>query len=88
MFFFRKAKKHPFWKNIPDSQWNDWTWQLKNRVADPRTLGGILNLSPEETGRISHSLNILRMAITPYYLSQSRRGIPTAPSACRQSHAS
>ncbi len=79
MFFFRKAKKHPFWKNIPDSQWNDWTWQLKNRVADPRTLGGILNLSPEETGRISHSLNILRMAITPYYLSQIEEGNPDCP---------
>jgi len=62
-------KKVPIWKDVTKEEWNDWKWQLKNRVMDVETLQKILPLSDEEKKAIEHSLEFLRMAITPYYLS-------------------
>lgn len=77
--FFAKARIHPFWKNISRREWLNWQWQIKNRVTDPRLLQKILNLSNEETLKIKNSLKILRMAITPYYLSQIDGNDPFCP---------
>lgn len=68
--YFASAQKHPYWENIKVKQWSDWQWQIQNRVTNPNELQRILNLSNQETADISHSLKILRMAITPYFLSQ------------------
>lgn len=79
MFYFAKARKHKYWKNVTQKDWTDWKWQLKNRVTDPSVLEKILGLSGEEADRIRHSLTVLRMAITPYYLSQIEEGNPDCP---------
>ena len=68
--YFAKAKKHPYWENISDRDWFDWTWQIKNRITDPLLLQKLLNLTDKETKNIQDSLKILRMAISPYFLSQ------------------
>ncbi len=79
MVFFSKAKIHPYWKNISQKNWLDWQWQIKNRVTDPKFLQKLLNLSDKETEIIKKSLKILRMAITPYYLSQIEVGNTLCP---------
>lgn len=79
MKYFRKAKIHPYWKQIPQASWNDWKWQLANRITNPAKLQAILSLRKEETDIIAKSLNILRMAITPHYLSQIEEGNPLCP---------
>lgn len=56
-------------KNITLSQWNDWRWQLKNRITTVEELEEIINLSSEEKNAIDSSLKKLKMAITPYYAS-------------------
>lgn len=68
--YFQKAKRNNYWKNIPDREWFDYRWQIKNRITTPKELQKILKLSDKETKSILNSLKILRMAITPYYLSQ------------------
>ncbi|PIY70273.1 lysine 2,3-aminomutase [Candidatus Roizmanbacteria bacterium CG_4_10_14_0_8_um_filter_36_36] len=68
--FFQKAKKNSYWQNVSDKDWMDYRWQIKNRVSEPKLLQKILNLTDKETKAIQKSLKILRMAITPYYLSQ------------------
>ena len=68
--FLCKSRKNRYWENVSDNQWNDWTWQLRNRITDPFTLQKITGLSDKETGIVKKSLKTLRMAITPYYLSQ------------------
>ncbi len=55
--------------NVPDEQWNDWKWQVKNRIETLEELKKYIKLSPEEEEGVSKSLQTLRMAITPYYLS-------------------
>lgn len=61
--------KNPYWKEISDEKWNDWHWQLQNRVTDPAILGKIFNWDSKRVEDIKGYLKILRMAITPYYLS-------------------
>ena len=55
--------------DICDEQWNDWHWQLQNRVEALTALQKHLNFSPEETLGIEKCLDSMRMAITPYFLS-------------------
>lgn len=55
--------------NVTDEQWNDWKWQVKNRIETLDELKKYLNLTAEEEEGVAKSLQTLRMAITPYYLS-------------------
>lgn len=51
------------------TQWNDWYWQMKNRITTLEQLQDYLPLTPEENRGISTCLHNFRMAITPYYAS-------------------
>ena len=55
------------WKNVTPEEWNDWHWQLANRITDIETLGEIITLTSEEKKALNDDLLELRMAITPYY---------------------
>ncbi len=44
---------------IEDNLWNDWRWQLANRITDPKAIG--------------IKDNAIRFAITPHYLSLIKR---------------
>jgi len=48
-------------------QWNNWHWQIQNRITDAVKLNSILGLSSEEM-RICTGPGNLPLAITPYYL--------------------
>lgn len=50
-------------------QWNDWHWQVKNRIETVDELKKYIKLTAEEEEGIRESLKTLRMAITPYYLT-------------------
>ena len=65
----RSYKDMPLWKNVKENEWNDWKWQLKNRVTTVDQLRQIVNLTPEEEAGVHESLKVLRMAITPYWAS-------------------
>jgi lysine 2,3-aminomutase len=67
------------WEDVDETQWNDWHWQLANRVATVNELSQIINLTDEEKEIIEKSLNTLRMAITPYYASLMNPTDPTCP---------
>lgn len=55
--------------NVSDKDWNDWRWQVRNRIETLDELKKYVNLTPEEEEGVAKSLKTLRMAITPYYLS-------------------
>ena len=57
------------WKDVTEEEWNDWTWQTRNRITDIETLKKVINLTEEEEEGIKKSLEMLRMGITPYYAS-------------------
>lgn len=55
--------------NVSDEDWNDWKWQVKNRVTTVEDLKRYIPLTSSEEKGIKECLESLRMAITPYYLS-------------------
>jgi lysine 2,3-aminomutase len=61
--------KHPYFKDVDDLKWNDWHWQIQNRITDPKVLGEIFKWDSKRIEQMQGYLKILRMAITPYYLS-------------------
>ena len=63
----RNYKEIPLWQNIDEEQWNNWKWQLANRITTLDELEQVINLTDEERVGVKESLKMLRMAITPYY---------------------
>lgn len=55
--------------HVSEEHWNDWKWQVKNRIETLGELKKYIPLSAEEEEGVAKSLQTLRMAITPYYLS-------------------
>ena len=55
--------------NVSEEEWNDWKWQLSNRITDVDKLSKILNLSKEEINQIEMIGKKFRWAISPYYAS-------------------
>lgn len=62
-------KDIPLYSDVTTDEWNDWRWQMRNRIQDADTLSKVINLSSQESEGISEALLSLRMAITPYYAS-------------------
>jgi lysine 2,3-aminomutase len=63
----RYYKSVPLWKDVTEEQWNDWKWQLSNRITSLKRLSQIINIEDEEEKEIAACLRKYRMAITPYY---------------------
>lgn len=64
-----QSRRKELFPNVSDQDWNDWTWQVQNRIETVDQLKKYLKLTEEEEAGIRESLKTLRMAITPYYLS-------------------
>ncbi len=61
--------RNKMFPHVTDEQWNDWKWQVKNRIETLEELKKYIDLTQSEEEGIKESLKTLRMAITPYYLS-------------------
>ena len=65
--------------NVTDELWNDWKWQVRNRIETLEELKKYIQLTLEEEEGVKRSLATLRMAITPYYLSLIDTDNPHCP---------
>ncbi|MGC8611163.1 MAG: lysine 2,3-aminomutase [Athalassotoga sp.] len=63
----RNYREISIWKDVSEAQWNDWHWQISNRIMDADKLAQVIPLDDDEKRAITTSLKHLRMAITPYY---------------------
>lgn len=63
------SRKNILFPDVADEQWNDWKWQVKNRIETLEQLKSLIHLTEEEEQGVKESLKTLRMAITPYYIS-------------------
>lgn len=83
----RDYRAIPLWSDVSETEWNDWRWQVKNRLTTIEALRKVIRLIPEEEEGIRRCLETLRMAVTPYYATLMdpddpadpirRQGIPT-----------
>ena len=62
-------RRYEMFPNVTDAEWNDWKWQVRNRIETVEDLKKYINLTEEEEKGITECLKTLRMSITPYYLS-------------------
>jgi len=67
------------WENVTSEEWQDWRWQLRNRITGLEQLRSVLALTPEEEEGVAKCLTRLRMAITPYYASLIDPDDPNCP---------
>lgn len=58
-----------YFPNVTDEEWNDWHWQVKNRIKTAKDLERFMPLSSKQTSAITEVLKTFRMAVTPYYLT-------------------
>ncbi len=75
----RNWKDIEAWKNVSEKEWNDWKWQVSNRITTVEELKKIINLTPSEEKDISETLKTFRLGITPYYASLMDVDDPRCP---------
>ncbi|MHC1723894.1 MAG: lysine 2,3-aminomutase [Aminipila sp.] len=75
----RNYKDIPLWSDITEEKWNDWHWQLANRITTVEQLKQVINLTKEEEKGVAACLKTLRMAITPHYSTLMDPDNPKCP---------
>jgi lysine 2,3-aminomutase len=77
--FFEPTTIHDPWSNVLAEDWNNWKWQLKNRITSLEQLEPLLELSPEEREGCLLANKKLSLAITPYFFNLINRSDPKDP---------
>ena len=72
-------RRKELFPEVTDIQWNDWKWQVRNRIETLEQLKKYIHLTEEEEEGVKKSLETLRMAITPYYLTLIDPENPNCP---------
>lgn len=72
-------RRQKYFPNVTDEQWNDWHWQVKNRIKTVEDLQKYFTLNEQEKTIIGDVLGQFRMAITPYYLTLINPDNPNDP---------
>ncbi|HHW91490.1 MAG TPA: lysine 2,3-aminomutase, partial [Firmicutes bacterium] len=77
-FAARKEKLKEIFR-ATEEQWNDWHWQVANRITDLETLCKVINLTEEEKAAVERVGSTYRWAISPYYASLMDEDNPRCP---------
>jgi lysine 2,3-aminomutase len=72
---FRRA----FFPTATDKEWNDWQWQIRNRIRHLDQLERMLRLSDDERAAVEMIQSKLPVAITPYFMSLLAKDDPNDP---------
>lgn len=62
------SKRADYYADIPDEKWNNWRWQLSNRINTPEEFEKVIPLTDSEREALS-AAHLFRVDITPYYAS-------------------
>ena len=75
--YWYNGKGH--WHSVPDDQWNDWRWQMKNRIKTISGFSKYINLTKQEIRGLEFAENRLSVAVTPYFLNLLDPHDPNCP---------
>ena len=73
------ARGKGLWESVKDEDWNNWSWQLRNRITNHSQIEEFLELTPEEDEGCRHANKKLAMAITPHFFNLINRKDPNCP---------
>jgi lysine 2,3-aminomutase len=62
------SRRAPAFQDVPDEQWNDWRWQMRNRLNTVEDFEKVLSLTDSERKALG-TPGLFRVDITPYYVS-------------------
>lgn len=66
-------------QGVDSAAWNDWHWQMLNRITSIQDLSQMLGLKPYELSRYRRLISTFRFSITPYYMSLINWSDPEDP---------
>jgi lysine 2,3-aminomutase len=72
------SRRAPAFQDVPDDKWNDWRWQLSNRLNSAADFERVLALTDSERKALS-TAGLFRVDITPYFASQIDPNDPNDP---------
>ena len=75
----KSPKDRSFWRDVPQEQWDNWHWQMRNRLTTAEELARFLPLTPRDQRIIERALERFRFAVTPYYASLIDPDDPDCP---------
>ena len=58
-----------YWSDTTDAEWNDWKWQLRNRITKKEQFERYLKVSDSESEGLSISSSKLLVSVTPHFLN-------------------
>ena len=73
------AFRRTFFPAATEKEWNDWQWQIRNRVRHLDQLERMLSLSEAERAAIEQIQSKLPVGITPYFMSLLSKDDPCDP---------
>jgi lysine 2,3-aminomutase len=65
----RDRKDIPRFTGVSDADWNDYRWQLRNRLTTTEDFAGVLNLTDAQRKDLDACMGKFRVSVTPYYAS-------------------
>jgi lysine 2,3-aminomutase len=66
-------------KDVSDADWNDYKWQLRNRLTTTEDFEDVLNLTDVQRRDLDACMGKFRVSVTPYYASLMDPDDPTDP---------
>ncbi len=72
-------KATDLFKDVPEADWNDWRWQMRNGISTIEDLEKVVKLTDEEREHLRKALAKFTMAITPYYAALMDPDNPSDP---------
>ncbi len=63
----RDYREIALWRDVALPQWQDWKWQMRNRLRTAAEVGAVVQLTAEETAGLAYAEDGFPVGITPYY---------------------
>lgn len=63
-----RSRRAPYYADVPAEKWNNWRWQLSNRINTPQEFEKVIELTESERRALS-APHLFRVDITPYFIS-------------------
>ena len=67
------------WCDVPDNNWNDWKWQMRNRLQTVHDFSKYINLTADEIHGLRIAETKLSVAVTPYFFNLIDPNDPSCP---------
>ena len=67
------------WCDVPNNDWNDWKWQMRNRLQTVHDFSKYINLTSDEIHGLRIAETKLSVAVTPYFFNLIDPNDPSCP---------